>query len=177
MPIPYISFGSNIVPEASIRRGMALLARTVYVRALSTLYRTQAFGRPDDPPFVNGVIEVDTALSPGKLKQALLEVETAMGRRRSSDKYAPRVLDLDIIWYDDIIDMAFVLPDPEIRHRSFLAVPLAELAPALALPDGTAIRDVAAGFGDTPMMPLPALTNLLRKDLEDEYQTRGRTDP
>ncbi|HOF88074.1 MAG TPA: 2-amino-4-hydroxy-6-hydroxymethyldihydropteridine diphosphokinase [Armatimonadota bacterium] len=176
MPTAYLAIGSNIDADANLRRGLALLARAVRVRALSTLYRTPALGRPDDPPFVNGVAEIATTLPPRALKMALRRIEAALGRRRSAEKCAPRVLDLDIIWYDDISDARYPLPDPEIPHRPFLAIPLAELAPTLALPDGTLLRDLADELRGAPMTPLPALTDLLRKDLEDEHHARGRTD-
>jgi 2-amino-4-hydroxy-6-hydroxymethyldihydropteridine diphosphokinase len=174
MATAYLGIGSNIEAERNIQRGLALLAQAVRVTALSTLYRTPAQDRPDDPPFTNAVAAVETALSPRALKEALRSIEEAVGRRRAADKYAPRTLDLDIIWYDNnnYTDDAVMLPDPEISHRPFLAIPLAELAPELILPNGMRVRDVAVSFHGAVLEPLPALTAQLRKDLRHESQTR-----
>jgi 2-amino-4-hydroxy-6-hydroxymethyldihydropteridine diphosphokinase len=173
IPTAYVSVGANIDPERHIRRGLRLLARVARVTAISTFYRTAPIGRPADPPFYNGVVAIETDTAPTALKTALREIETDCGRKRGSDRYAPRTLDFDIIWYDHCQpDASVTLPDPEIAARAFLAVPLAELAPELIWTDGRALREIAASFDGLHMEPLPTFTTSLRKALHHEYQTR-----
>lgn len=174
MPVAYLAIGANIDSETNIRRGLALLTQRVCVMAVSTFYRTPALARPDDPPFINGVAEIETALPPRELKVVLRDIEAACNRTRTADSLAPRTLDIDIIWYDNVTieNEMLTLPDPEIPRRPFLAIPLAELAPELTLADGGMIRDIAAAWGTAGMEPLPAFTTSLRKDLRHEHETR-----
>ncbi len=85
----FVGVGSNVEPNANVKSALLTLDRAVGVRALSTFYRTPALDRPNDPPFVNGVIEVRNALGPLQLKQLLRRTEQDLGRRRGSDRYAP----------------------------------------------------------------------------------------
>jgi 2-amino-4-hydroxy-6-hydroxymethyldihydropteridine diphosphokinase len=132
----YVSVGANVAPERNILDGLGALARCVSVTALSTFYRTPAIGRPDQEDYLNGVIALDTALEPLKLKEVLREVERAMGRVRGEDAYAPRTLDLDILLYGKRVfnESGLEIPDPDIATRPFLAAGLIELDPSLTLP-------------------------------------------
>jgi len=169
MPRAFIAIGSNIEPEQKVRRALRLLARQVRVTAVSTVYRTAALGRPEQPAFFNCVVAVETERPPHELKRAVLrEIERQLGRIRSDDKYAPRTIDLDLIVYDDVVqtDDDLALPDPEIERRPFLAIPLRELAPDLTLPgSGRRIGDIAAALVDQPMERLNEYTELLRREI------------
>lgn len=165
MPRIFISVGSNIEPEDHVRQALARLAQAMRVVAISTVYLTPPLDRPEQPPFYNAVVEVETALAPRELKRTLREIETALGRVRSDDKYAPRPIDLDILLYGDavIAEPELTIPDPNIPARPFLAIPLAELATAQWLP-GTRrpLRAIAAQLDTSDMEPLPEYTAQLR---------------
>lgn len=166
----FIGVGSNIAPEVNIRTAIRLLARRVRIVAISTFYRTEAEGAPG-PPFINGVVEVETDIRPDALKRDVLRpIEEVLGRKRTADKYAPRKIDLDILAYDGLALMTddVVIPDPLIEERAFLAVPLAELAPDMTLPGlRRPMREVALAHAGHRMKPLPDLTNSLKRDAQD----------
>ena len=133
----YIGIGSNINPEDSIARALEFLSEKVQIRSISTFYRTEALERPDQPDYLNGVVKIETDLPPLELKSnVLLNIEKTLGRVRTDDKYAPRTIDFDILVYaDEVIDCPeLTIPDPDITARSFVAIPLHELAPDLILP-------------------------------------------
>jgi 2-amino-4-hydroxy-6-hydroxymethyldihydropteridine diphosphokinase len=164
----FVGVGSNIDPEANVRRALGLLAREVRVRAVSTFYRTPAIGDPGGPPFLDGVIEVSTTLPPRALKMDVLRrIEADLGRRRGPDRNAPRPIDLDLLLYGDRVEKdGLVLPDPDITERPFLALALFELAPCLVLPDSRrALIDVIAGLIDSRMTPLGPFSESLRREV------------
>ncbi len=169
-----MSVGSNIEPEKNIRSSLRLLGERVTIRAISTVFRTEPVGPAGQPSFYNCVADVETGLAPIDLKRQVLRgIETALGRTRTADKYAPRTIDLDLILYDGIVMKSddLVLPDPDILKRPFLAAMLRELAPDLAMPGtGEKISDAAAGFSPVKMKPLGRYTNLLRKEILHERE-------
>ncbi|WDI30526.1 2-amino-4-hydroxy-6-hydroxymethyldihydropteridine diphosphokinase [Hyphococcus flavus] len=101
-----------------------------YVRARSSFYKSPAWPDHSDPPFVNAVASVETALAPEALLAALHAVEAGFGRRRSV-RNAPRTLDLDLLAYNEICreEDALTLPHRRIAERAFVLVPLCEIAP------------------------------------------------
>jgi 2-amino-4-hydroxy-6-hydroxymethyldihydropteridine diphosphokinase len=165
----FVALGSNIDPNRHIEAAVLALASQVQIVAVSTVYRTNAEERPEQPQFYNCVVEIRTEIPARNLKfQVLRPIEDALGRHRTSDKFAPRSIDLDLILYDDLVVNAdgLVLPDPDIIRRPYLALPLSELAPDLTLP-GTLLR-IAEGASDLrahKMQPLPDYTAQLRKGL------------
>lgn len=95
----------------------------------SSWWRSAAWPDPTDPPFLNGVVIVETALEPRETLTALHRIEAAFGRDRAR-KNAPRTLDLDLIAYGRVVmDDRLVLPHPRARERRFVMGPLAEIAP------------------------------------------------
>lgn len=175
MPVIFIGIGANIEPDTHIRVALQLLARVGRVQGVSTIYRTAALGGRIQPPFLNGVVAMETSLPPLAVKAALRAIEAELGRVRTADRYAARTIDLDLLLYDDLVlcTEELTLPDPDIRHRAFLAIPLAELAPGLVLPDnGMRIEEIAEKLAEQPMEPLAKFTATLRKELEDG-QTKG----
>ncbi len=167
----FIGLGSNINPEQNVRQALRLLGREVRMVALSTFYRTQAEGPPGQPPFYNGVAQVETDIPPGRLKHSVLRrIEEELGRQRTEDKYAPRTIDLDVLLYDDLVvaEEGLRIPHPQIAQRAFLAIPLQELAPELTLPNsGRPIAEIAAALAHHKMEPLGDYTEVLRKEMED----------
>ena len=168
MPRVFVGVGSNVGPEENVARALRLVDAELGVRGVSTFYRTPALERPLDPPFVNGVIEVDDALSPLETRALLKGIEHALGRTRPEDRYGPRTLDLDLLLHGDQVlpSDALKLPHPDIGTRAFVAVPLLELAPDLILPDsGIPLRSVVESLPSYPMEPLRDLTRRLRVEV------------
>lgn len=165
----FVSVGSNIRPARNVRAALRRLSQQVRIVGISTVYRTTAEDRPEQPPYFNCVVELEAAWSPTEVKQRVLRViEDHLGRQRSDDKFAPRTIDLDLILYGDLVlqtpDLA--LPDPQILRRPFIAHPLYELAPEAILPGfGLRIADVAAALPAGEMEALERFTVLLRREL------------
>jgi 2-amino-4-hydroxy-6-hydroxymethyldihydropteridine diphosphokinase len=105
------------------------------VRRCSSLYRTAPVGEPDQPDFINAVVQIETALDPLEVLDALLAIERRHGRVRSR-RNAPRTLDLDLLLYDDrtIDTPGLQLPHPRMHERAFVLLPLAEIAPDASIP-------------------------------------------
>jgi len=168
MPRVFVAIGSNIDPEKNVLLGLRLVDAEVGVRSVSSFYRTPALDRPQDPPFANGVIEVGDALGPFEMKALFKQLERALARERTDDRYAPRTLDLDLLLHGDhvVSSDALKLPHPDIRARAFVAIPLLELAPDLILPDsGTPLRSIVDSLPPYPMEPIRDLTRRLRAEV------------
>lgn len=101
----------------------------------SSLYQTEAWGMAGQPDFLNQVLLVATPLGPQGLLQAVLQVENEMGRQRQ-EKYGPRVIDIDLLFYNQlIIDQPNLkVPHPHLHERRFTLIPLAEIAPGYRHP-------------------------------------------
>lgn len=101
----------------------------------SSVYRTAPWGNTKQEDFLNKIIVVQTFLKPHKLMEALLEIEREMGRIRS-EKWAPRLIDLDILYYNDYVlhEIGLTIPHPYIQERRFTLVPLVEIMPLFVHP-------------------------------------------
>ena len=101
----------------------------------SSLYETAAWGKSDQPSFLNQALEIQTALTPQNLLQKILDIEKEIGRVRE-EKYGPRIIDIDILLFNDKIYNFSLLkiPHPEMQNRRFVLVPLAEIAPGVIHP-------------------------------------------
>lgn len=145
--IAYIGLGSNLGdPAANLHSAIAQLAAApgIELRGVSRFYASKPMGPQDQPDYVNAVACVQTNLSAHELLQALFAVERAHGRiRDASLRWGPRTLDLDLLLYGaEIIDTADLhVPHPGICERSFVVLPLADLAPHLVLPNGRTLQD------------------------------------
>lgn len=163
----FIGIGSNIDPETNIPEVLHRLAGRCSILALSTFYRSAAEGDPGGPPFINGVAEIVTDLGPEAVKWELLRpFEEALGRIRTTDKNAPRTIDLDLLLYGKrVVDTPrLTLPDPNIAHYPFVVVPLLELAPDLVLPDsGISLLKVVGSMDASGLCPLPDFSDSLKK--------------
>jgi len=176
----FIAMGSNVNPAVNVRAAVRRLTCAETVTGISTVYRTAAEGRPEQPDYYNAVVAIETAATPEALKRGCLRrIEAELGRRRTADKYAARTMDLDLIWYDELVvaGQELTLPDPAIVRRAFWAVPLAELAPDLVFPDsGVRVVDVAAGMDRRGLVPLDSYSNLLRWEVAAirKFQEKGK---
>jgi 2-amino-4-hydroxy-6-hydroxymethyldihydropteridine diphosphokinase len=128
----YVALGSNIGdPAANVARGFDALAAIGNVLQRSSLYRTPPWGKTDQPDFVNAVALLETALAPRELLEALKTAERRLGRTLG-EFWGPRVIDLDLLTYDDVTidEPDFHVPHAQLRRRGFVLVPLAEIDPA-----------------------------------------------
>jgi 2-amino-4-hydroxy-6-hydroxymethyldihydropteridine diphosphokinase len=158
--VAYIGLGSNLAdPRAQVLRAIAELAEipgcTLCRR--SSLYATAPVGPVDQPDFVNAAAAIATPLAPAELLAALQGIERAHGRVRDGARWGPRTLDLDLLVYGELMLRApdLELPHPEIRHRAFVLVPLAEIAPeSLLIPGQGHLFDLLDGLRDPPMVRL-----------------------
>jgi len=136
MPIIYIALGTNLGDRlANLRSAIESLAPDVHIIRESTIYETPPWGYTDQPAFLNMVIEAATSLKPRALLTYLKKREDDLGRIESF-RYGPRQIDLDILFYDDIVlsEDDLDIPHPRFHERAFVLVPLADLAPELEHP-------------------------------------------
>ena len=138
MSTAYVALGANLGdPKATVLAAFAALANLPESRVArcSSLYRTAPVGILSQPDFVNAVALLETSLPPDSLLDALLDIEARFGRIRR-ERNGPRTLDLDLLLYDDIeLDLPrLTLPHPRLHLRAFVLLPLAEVAPDLAIP-------------------------------------------
>lgn len=175
----FIGVGSNLEPERHVPRALELLAERAELVRVSTFYRNAALNRPEQPDFLNGVVCIHTDIEPHRLKSDVLrDIERQLGRRRTADKYAARSIDLDILLYGDAVwaDEELTVPDPDIRERPFLAVPLLELAPDLILPDsGVPLATLPVVRHTEGLRPDVNFTRILRLRLGHESGSCGGT--
>lgn len=134
----WLCLGSNqMKPRAQVQKAVRILAADPKIRVLrkSSLVRTKAYGKEDQPDFRNQVIEIDTKYSPLDLLQKGLVVETEMGRVRN-ERWGPRVIDIDILLYEDeeMQTMSLTLPHPDFHNRRFVLELLCEVDPELKHP-------------------------------------------
>ncbi len=129
MPRIYLSIGSNIDRERSIRQGVAQLQQQFGLLTISTVYESEAVGFEGDA-FYNLVVGFDSGLSREEIQQRLRQIEEENGRERSAEKFNPRTLDIDLLLYGDLDlqDRGIDLPRAEIFKYAFVLRPLAEIA-------------------------------------------------
>lgn len=132
----YLALGANLGDRTSnLRRAIEALPPLVKVLAESPIYETPPWGLADQPKFLNMVIEGETRLPPLELLHFLKQLERDLGRLPSV-RYGPRLIDIDILFYDSLIldTPELALPHPHLHERAFVLVPLADLAPDLVHP-------------------------------------------
>nr|WP_202404917.1 2-amino-4-hydroxy-6-hydroxymethyldihydropteridine diphosphokinase [Xanthomonas sp. LMG 8992] len=132
---------------ATLRTALAALDTLPQTRLLraSQLYRSPAWGREDQPDFVNAAALVTTTLPAPALLQALLDLEHRHGRQRQpGERWGPRTLDLDLLLYAEaVIDLpGLQVPHPFLHQRAFVLLPLAEIAADAVIPGHGTVRDV-----------------------------------
>jgi 2-amino-4-hydroxy-6-hydroxymethyldihydropteridine diphosphokinase len=168
----YIGVGSNIEPERNLPTALKLLQQRLEVVAIATVYRTAPIDRPDQAAYLNTVWQIRTDVPPRQIKFDILRrIESELGRVRTQDRYRARTIDLDLLLYGDLVlrDADLILPDPDIRRRPFLAIPLFELNPALILPDTQErLQHVVSAFNGSALEPVLDITCSLQRMVNDE---------
>ncbi len=134
--IIYLSTGSNLGDRAlNLHNALTGLAPKVEVLAHSSIYETEPWGYVDQPTFLNQAIKASTTLEPLDLLAYLKKLEASIGRHETF-RFGPRLIDLDILFYDNLVleTPALTIPHPRIPERAFVLVPLAEIAPDFCHP-------------------------------------------
>ncbi len=126
----YLGLGTNLGRrERNIRQALAGLAHFCQITAVSSLYETLPWGVTEQPAFLHISVAAKTDLFPHTLLARLKQLEMAMGRRPTY-RWGPRLIDIDILFYNDLImnDDRLTIPHPRLAERAFVLVPLAEIA-------------------------------------------------
>jgi len=162
-----LGLGGNLGDRlAMLRRGWAAVSALPGVRPLdrSGIWETAYVGPGGpQPPYLNACARVATTMSPRDLLAALQRIERECGRPPGTH-LQPRLLDLDLLLYGDLVvaEPGLVIPHPRLRERAFVLEPLAQLAPDLVLPDSgltvAAVRAIIRAAGGPPVRPLPGGT-------------------
>ena len=142
----FIGIGSNVGDRASFaRRAVEELnaAEGVEITATSSLYETSPIGGPPQRSYVNLVARVHTALDHRGLLDVCQRIEHKLGREESDIRWGPRVVDLDILTFDNtkISEPDLEIPHPRMTQRRFVLIPLLEIAPDIADPWGGPYKD------------------------------------
>ncbi len=142
----YLCLGANLGErEKNLSQALTLLSLKVNLQEISSIYETEPVGYKEQPLFLNLVCRVTTNLSPEELLHLAKDIETRMGRVPNF-RNAPRIIDIDILFYDNkIIETpTLTIPHPRLHDRAFVLIPLAEIAPVLVHPKlGKSITQLA----------------------------------
>ena len=143
----YVGLGANLGPrEITIQRAVTLLAAEEGIELVgqSRLRETDPVGVFDQPRFLNGVVALDTTLSPRELLDVLLRLERQLGRTRDGERWGPRTIDLDLLVYGSQVveEPGLRVPHPRLHERRFALDPLAELAPDLEIPGRGKVSEI-----------------------------------
>ncbi len=169
----YLALGSNLGDRlANLEQALKALPPAARVEAFSPVYETDPWGYTDQPAFLNMVACLRTAFSPQALLDFLKRLETRLGRRPTF-KNGPRLIDLDILFYDDWVldEPGLKIPHPHLHERGFVLAPLADLAPELRHPVlGKTIEELKLTVGMEGVHPFPSS---LDRAMLDPYPPRG----
>ena len=150
MATVYLALGTNLGDRAKhLADARASLPPAVTVLRCSPIYETAPWGYPDQPDFLNQVVSANTELGPEELLAYLKAIERKLGREPTF-RNGPRVVDLDILLYDDWVYQStnLTIPHPRLAERAFVLAPLADLAPELRHPVvGKTMRELAEAVG------------------------------
>jgi 2-amino-4-hydroxy-6-hydroxymethyldihydropteridine diphosphokinase len=134
--IVYLSLGTNLGDRlANLTEAVAGLAPKVRVTGQSPVYKTAPWGFAEQPQFLNQVVKGETGDPPLQLLHFLKNLEDQLGRLPSF-RYGPRLIDMDILFYNDLVfdSPELIIPHPRLHERAFVLIPLADLAPDLYHP-------------------------------------------
>ena len=147
MAVVYLCLGSNLGErEKNLTQALTLLSQKAKLEKVSSIYETEPIGYKEQPFFLNLVCRISTNLSPEELLRLAKTMENKIGRVPSFSN-APRLIDIDILLYDDQIieTQDLVIPHPRMTERAFVLIPLAEIAPGVIHPQaGKSIAELAA---------------------------------
>ncbi len=130
----FIALGSNLGDkEANLKEAVRLLKERddLKVKGSSSIYLSKPFDGSDQPDYLNSLIEIESSIEPVDLLRVLKEIESDMGRDPDGERWASRVIDLDIIYYGNrvISEEGLIIPHPQATLRDFVMKPLSEISP------------------------------------------------
>jgi 2-amino-4-hydroxy-6-hydroxymethyldihydropteridine diphosphokinase len=156
----WLGLGANLGERSEALSGVVSLlsAAGVQIEASSRLFETAPREIEDQPSFLNGAVRAASELSPREMLALVKRIEGEVGRTEGR-RYGPRVADCDLLlwsrgaWRDEALE----IPHPRLAERRFALLPLLDIDPELALPDGRRIADLAAEIDPTeqPAVPIP----------------------
>jgi 2-amino-4-hydroxy-6-hydroxymethyldihydropteridine diphosphokinase len=145
--IVYLALGTNLGDRsANLKQAISSLTPQLDVKAKSQIYETPPWGFEDQPKFLNQVIKAKTYLDPEPLLKHLKRLEVALGRKESFVN-GPRLIDIDILFFDDLVlnEPSLVIPHPRLHERGFVLLPLMDIAPDLVHPvHKKSVREMSA---------------------------------
>jgi 2-amino-4-hydroxy-6-hydroxymethyldihydropteridine diphosphokinase len=143
----YLSLGSNLGNRsANLKLALSLLPPQMEVKKKSSVYETPPWGYTEQENFLNQVARVKTYLEPEALLKHLKRTEVVMGRK-ATFRYGPRLIDIDILFYDELVleTPSLIIPHPQVAERGFVLLPMMDIAPDLVHPvTGKSIREMMA---------------------------------
>jgi 2-amino-4-hydroxy-6-hydroxymethyldihydropteridine diphosphokinase len=133
----YLCLGSNLGKrEENLHQALKSLSLKVKLKEVSSIYETEPAGYQEQPLFLNLVCRITINLPPEELLHLVKDIETEMGRVPSRQINSPRLIDIDILFYDNRVMETpnLTIPHPRLKDRAFVLIPLAEIAPDLVHP-------------------------------------------
>ena len=139
MTVAYIAIGSNLAsPLEQVNAALKALGDIPesHILAVSSFYRTPPLGPQDQPDYLNAAVALETSLAPEELLNHTQRIELQQGRVRKAERWGPRTLDLDIIFYDDLVYESedLIIPHADMHNRIFVLEPLMQLCPGYRHP-------------------------------------------
>jgi 2-amino-4-hydroxy-6-hydroxymethyldihydropteridine diphosphokinase len=150
----YLLIGSNLGDrKKQLKNAVRFINERIgQVTRYSSIYETEPWGFSSEDNFLNRVLKVSTFLTPEEVMIKIFEIEKSFGRVRKEEGYASRTMDIDILFYDDLVMLSDTLkiPHPRLQDRKFVLVPLNEIAPRLIHPlSAKTIRNLLAECNDS----------------------------
>jgi len=143
----YISLGSNLGDRAAnLKHALASLPPQMEIKARSKIYETPPWGYADQPKFLNRVVKAQTYVEAEPLLKHIKRLEIALGRQ-ATFHYGPRLIDIDILFYDKLVieTPVLVLPHPQVHKRAFILRPMMDIAPDFVHPTlNQSVREMIA---------------------------------
>ena len=143
----YLGLGANLGDrQANLAQAVELLGQRLDIEKVSSIYETEPVGYEEQPPFLNAVCLTRTDIGPLQLLSLVKGIEASMGRVPGFTD-GPRLIDIDIILYGDMVmmDPELTIPHPRMAQRAFVLIPLAEIAPGLVHPfSGESVEEMVA---------------------------------
>lgn len=121
--------GSNLERELSLAKAIDLISKQFIIRKCSSIYESNPVGIKEQPNYLNMALEVESKEKATDIRASCRGIEDALGRDRSAPKYGPRLIDIDILLYDTLVDVNLKIPHPQTESELFVVQPLSELYP------------------------------------------------